>query len=86
MYDLKKRRCTHCGSDRSVWLVWRVSIVELRECAYTVLADVFEESLDEIFSPAVECRAHHAEAQVDVWCEKVRECTALMVSEVTVDL
>jgi hypothetical protein len=69
-----------------VRLVWRVSVVKLRELTHTVLADVLEESLYEILGSTIESRSHHAEAKVDVWSKEVRECAALVICEVTVDL
>ena len=69
-----------------MWLVWRVSIIKLREATYTVLADVLKEALNKIFSSTIEYISHHAEAYIYLWCEKIRECTALVICKVTVDL
>jgi hypothetical protein len=67
-------------------LVRRVSVIKLRECTHTMLADILEESLSKIFRTAIECLSHHLEAYVDVWCKKVRERTSLVICEVTVNL
>ena len=67
-------------------LVWRVSVIKLGEAADTVLADVFEEALDKIFSPALEHISHHPEAYIYIWCQKYREGTSLMICKVTVYL
>ena len=67
-------------------LVWRVTVIELGECTHSVLADVLEESLDQILCPSIEGAAHHAEAYIYIRCEEIREGTTLVICEVTVDL
>jgi hypothetical protein len=86
MCYVEKRSCAGRRSDGSVWLVWRVSIIKLREATHTVLADVLEEALNKILGSTIEYISHHAEAYIYIRCEKIRECTTLMVCEVTVDL
>ena len=86
MLNVQQCSCTHCRSDSSVRLMRWVTVIKLREATYTMLVDVIIESLNEIFCSTVECFTHHSEAEVDIRCEEFRECTTLVVSEVTVDL
>ena len=86
MYNLQKSSSAHCRSDRSVRLMRWISIIKLRELSYTMLADILKESLYEILRSSIECRAHHAEAEVNIWSKEVWECATLMISEVTVNL
>ena len=86
IYYLKKSSRAHRRGDGAMRLVRRITVIKFRECSHTVLAYIFEESLNEVFCPAVECVAHHPEAEVDVRSEEVREGAALVVSQVAVDL
>ena len=86
MYDLEKRRCTCCRSNRSVWLVWRVTIIEFRERTNSVFADILEEALNKIFCSSIICITHHTETYIDIRSKKIRECTTLVVCKVTIDL
>ena len=53
--------------------------------AHNALANYYRD-INRYTGVSIEDVAHHTEAYVNVWCEKIRECTSLMVCEVTVNL
>ena len=68
--------------DGPVRLVRRVSVVEFRECAHSVNAEVLVEAFGQPLCLVPEGRALHLEADVHVRFEQERPRTALMIGEV----